>query len=283
MKAYAFDSKTNRMLFRQYVRLKVRAVRKLLEDPYGQKILAGWLKEAFEARKYKDGRLAGTALKLKDLGSLFEQLLSDHVSPSVKKSLIKRIKRELREVNGVFIEIPFEVIRKAPPQVVGDKIMNDLMRLRELLVLGNLKLVYRIASKFNVYEQGLKEDLISAGMVGLLRAIDQFKPNNHTSFSTVATAWIRKEMLKERALQAEVAGVVVSKSKYHEYVKAVSFITNVYEERNECPDVNEVVKGARVSKTVAKQALEAVKEGRPMPQFVPVSSPEEADRFLYPS
>jgi RNA polymerase sigma-B factor len=55
------------------------------------------------------------------------------------------------------------------------------------------KLVSKIASKYSYYSSF--EDLKQVGMIGLLKAVDKYKPNPNTKFSTYATFWIKGEIL----------------------------------------------------------------------------------------
>lgn len=56
------------------------------------------------------------------------------------------------------------------------------------------KLVSKIASKYSNYSSF--EDLKQVGMIGLLKALEKYKVNNNTKFSTYAYMWIRGEILE---------------------------------------------------------------------------------------
>ncbi len=56
------------------------------------------------------------------------------------------------------------------------------------------KLVNSIASKFSYYSNF--EDLKQEGMIGLLKAIQKYQPNDRTKFSTYAVYWIKGEILE---------------------------------------------------------------------------------------
>jgi len=74
-----------------------------------------------------------------------------------------------------------------PHQVDQDKVSI------ELLIQNNLKLVRKIASKYRNYLGNTHtfEDLVSEGVLGLIKAIDKFNPALGYEFSTYATYWIR--------------------------------------------------------------------------------------------
>ncbi len=65
----------------------------------------------------------------------------------------------------------------------------------ERLVLGNLRLVVKIALEYNRHWQDLL-DLIQEGNLGLVQAVKKFDPYRETRFSTYASFWIRAYILK---------------------------------------------------------------------------------------
>ena len=56
------------------------------------------------------------------------------------------------------------------------------------------KLVNKIASTYGNYSNF--EDLKQQGMIGLLKALDNYKPNKDTKFSSYAYIWIKGEILE---------------------------------------------------------------------------------------
>lgn len=72
---------------------------------------------------------------------------------------------------------------------------------RQHLVQANLRLVVNMAKRYvPAHDQEMLLDLIQEGNVGLLKAVDRFKPERKTRFSTYAVYWIRQAIL--RALKA---------------------------------------------------------------------------------
>ena len=67
---------------------------------------------------------------------------------------------------------------------------------RERLVSGNLRFVVRMAKSITK-DISRVQQLVSAGNVGLLLAIDKFDVDQETRFLTYAAHWIRKEMFDE--------------------------------------------------------------------------------------
>ena len=68
---------------------------------------------------------------------------------------------------------------------------------RESLVLDNQRLVYHMFDKLSKNQITIthKEDIISEGMVGLVKAANKFDPDKGVKFSTFAGSCIRNEML----------------------------------------------------------------------------------------
>jgi len=72
---------------------------------------------------------------------------------------------------------------------------------RQLLMKANLRLVVSIAKQYAAaQDQDMLLDFIQEGNIGLMRAVDRFKPEFKTRFSTYGVYWIRQAIL--RALKA---------------------------------------------------------------------------------
>jgi len=66
---------------------------------------------------------------------------------------------------------------------------------REHLIKANIRLVVNIAKKYRRYSSSFL-DLIQAGNEGLIRAVDKFDYSKGNRFSTYATWWIRRSVLR---------------------------------------------------------------------------------------
>ncbi len=64
---------------------------------------------------------------------------------------------------------------------------------RGLLIKHNLRLIVHIAKKY--MQSAESEDLISVGSIGLIKAIDSYKPNKGSTISTYASRCIENEIL----------------------------------------------------------------------------------------
>ena len=72
---------------------------------------------------------------------------------------------------------------------------------RDRLVLGNLGLVMRIASEYEGLGLCLS-DLISEGNLGLMRALELYRPTEAVPFQVYASVWIRQHMRRALTRQA---------------------------------------------------------------------------------
>lgn len=68
---------------------------------------------------------------------------------------------------------------------------------RGKLIKSNLRLVIYVAKKYRYKHEKSYGDLIGAGNIGLIRAVDKFDVQKKCRLSTYAIWWIRQEILKE--------------------------------------------------------------------------------------
>ena len=74
-----------------------------------------------------------------------------------------------------------------------EKFQQGDMKAKEILIHHNLRLVAHIVKKYNGSEEA--DDLISAGSLGLIKAINTYKTGHGTQFSTYAAKCIENEIL----------------------------------------------------------------------------------------
>lgn len=74
-----------------------------------------------------------------------------------------------------------------------EKFQNGDMKAKEILIHHNLRLVAHIVKKYSGTEEA--DDLISAGSLGLIKAINTYKLGHNTQFSTYAAICIENEIL----------------------------------------------------------------------------------------
>lgn len=75
-----------------------------------------------------------------------------------------------------------------------DKLSSGDLSVKEVLIERNLRLVVYIARKFENTGIGV-EDLISIGTIGLIKAVNTFKPDKNIKLATYASRCIENEIL----------------------------------------------------------------------------------------
>lgn len=63
---------------------------------------------------------------------------------------------------------------------------------RDRFVAANIRLVYHVLQRYTTMVRGCEDDVVQAGMLGLLRAVERFDPTKGYRFSTYAYWWIRQ-------------------------------------------------------------------------------------------
>jgi len=88
-----------------------------------------------------------------------------------------------------------------PPPLSREEEQNVIARMaegdnsvREILITHNLRLVVYIAKKFESANAGV-EDLISIGTIGLIKAVNTFKPEKNIKLATYSSRCIENEIL----------------------------------------------------------------------------------------
>jgi len=107
---------------------------------------------------------------------------------------------------GYAQEVPssyWDTLRKMPllspceEKELAQRVTHGDREARDKMIKSNLRLVRWVASKY--INRGLPIfDLIQEGNIGLIKAVEHFKPNRGIRFSTYATLWVKRSI--ERAL-----------------------------------------------------------------------------------
>ena len=89
-----------------------------------------------------------------------------------------------------------------------DALTRGQPQARDLLITHNLRLVVYIAKKFETPTAGI-EDMISIGTIGLIKAVNTFRPDKGIKLATYAARCIENEILMyfrgQKKLQGEVS------------------------------------------------------------------------------
>lgn len=93
-----------------------------------------------------------------------------------------------------------------------ERLANGDSEARDILIERNLRLVAHVIKKYYTSPQE-QEDLISIGSIGLIKAINTYKPNKGTRLATYAARCIENEILMHfRAVKKTAAEVSLSDS-----------------------------------------------------------------------
>ena len=85
-------------------------------------------------------------------------------------------------------------LNKEEEKKAFELLKTDPKKARELLIVHNLRLVVYIARKFENSGVGI-EDLISIGTIGLIKAVNTFRPSKNIKLATYASRCIENEIL----------------------------------------------------------------------------------------
>lgn len=114
------------------------------------------------------------------------------------KNLYRKLLLKYAKSNSVYyINGP----EKLPPPLsaeeeskILEKYDGEDQRVKDILVTHNLRLVVYIAKKFDTHASNI-EDLISIGTIGLIKAVNTFRPDKNIKLATYASRCIENEIL----------------------------------------------------------------------------------------
>lgn len=127
---------------------------------------------------------------------------------------------------------------------------------REELINGNLRLVLSIVQRFNTRGEN-PDDLFQIGVVGLIKAIDNFDVNLDVQMSTYCVPMIIGEI---RRYLRDNNIVRVSRSIRDLAYKVLQSKEKLLKETNKEPTVEEIAKDIGVSKEEVAQSLDAIQD-----------------------
>jgi RNA polymerase sporulation-specific sigma factor len=96
-------------------------------------------------------------------------------------------------VSGSTASFPKPLTKKQEKEYF-DRMANGDMGARDVLIQRNLRLVAHIAKKYSVSPADA-DDIISVGTMGLIKAVDSFRPECGTRFATYAVRCLQNEIL----------------------------------------------------------------------------------------
>lgn len=137
---------------------------------------------------------------------------------------------------------------------------------RDKLIEGNLRLVLSVVQRFANRNENM-DDLFQVGVIGLIKAIDNFNLDLDVRFSTYAVPMCIGEI---RRYLRDDAPVRVSRSMRDTAYKAMQIKERLTNENGREPGVEEIAKELKMKKSDVVLALEAIVE--PLSLYEPVFS-----------
>ena len=110
-------------------------------------------------------------------------------------SLIAILLAKLSLITGSYsINVFKEPLSREEEKQAIKEMLNGSITARNKLIEHNLRLVAHIVKKFDVKNKDT-DDLIGIGTIGLIKAIDSYKPDKNTKITTYAARCIQNEIL----------------------------------------------------------------------------------------
>lgn len=169
------------------------------------------------------------------------------------------------EISGVNTA-KLKVLKEPEKTELLKKIKEGDMKAREELINGNLRLVLSVIQRFNGRGEN-PDDLFQVGVIGLIKAIDNFDLNLKVKFSTYAVPMIIGEV---RRYLRDSGTMRISRSLRDLAYKAMQVRERIINETSAEPTIEAIAKELEVKKEEVVMALEAVSD--PISLYEPVFS-----------
>ncbi|MBE3551119.1 MAG: RNA polymerase sporulation specific sigma factor SigG [Brockia lithotrophica] len=167
------------------------------------------------------------------------------------------------EITGVDTsQLP--VLTNAEMQEFFRRMQEGDLEARERLIYGNLRLVLSVVQRFSHRGENM-DDLFQVGVVGLIKAIDNFDLSHGVRFSTYAVPMIVGEI---RRYLRDNGALRVSRSLRDIAYRALNVRDRLLGERSIEPTVDEIAAELSLSREEVILALEAIQE--PVSLFEPI-------------
>ena len=115
---------------------------------------------------------------------------------------MESIKAYLKDIHKIPLLTPKEELELARRVKRGDK------EARKKMIRSNLRLVINLAKRYSNLGVSFM-DLIEEGNIGLMKAVDKFKPSKGYRFSTYAAWWIKQSVLRSIIDQGKMIRIPV--------------------------------------------------------------------------
>lgn len=174
-------------------------------------------------------------------------------------------------------------VNTANINVLSNDEMKELLKryrdgeknLKDELVTGNLKLVLSILKRFSKREENM-DDMFQVGVIGLIKAIDNFDPSFNVMFSTYAVPMIEGEV--KRYLR-DNSSIRVSRSLKDLAYKIMKFKDSYIANNGLTPSNDVIAKQLEVTEYDIINAMDAMRE--PISMFEPIYNDGGDTIYLY--
>ena len=140
---------------------------------------------------------------------------------------VKHVKPEDNVISSQYLKYlkKYPLLTKEQEYALALKIGEGDEQARDLMIKSNLGLVISVAKKF--LGRGLSfDDLIMEGNIGLIKAVERFKPKKGFRFSTYAIWWIRQTIERGILNSGRVVRLPIHISEnLYKYTRAVKEVT----------------------------------------------------------
>ncbi|HBH95662.1 MAG TPA: RNA polymerase sporulation sigma factor SigG [Ruminococcaceae bacterium] len=169
------------------------------------------------------------------------------------------------EISGVNTA-KLKVLKESEKTELLKRIKEGDMKAREELINGNLRLVLSVIQRFNGRGEN-PDDLFQVGVIGLIKAIDNFNMDLQVRFSTYAVPMIIGEV---RRYLRDSGTMRISRSLRDLAYKSMQVRERIINETSAEPTIEEIAKELEVKREEVVMALEAVSD--PISLYEPVFS-----------
>lgn len=175
-------------------------------------------------------------------------------------------KVEICGVNTSQLKLLKESEKRELLNIIKNGSPAEKKKARDKMINGNLRLVLSVIQRFTNRGEN-PDDLFQVGVIGLIKAIDNFNPTLDVRFSTYGVPMIIGEI---RRFLRDNNSVRVSRSMRDTAYRAMQIKEQLTNKNNREPTVEEIAKNMEMPKEQVVLALEAIVE--PVSLYEPVFS-----------
>ena len=157
------------------------------------------------------------------------------------------------------------LLKQQEKEALFVRIKDGDMEAREEFIKGNLRLVLSVIKRFSSSNENV-DDLFQIGCIGLIKAIDNFKPELNYQFSTYAVPMVAGEL--RRYLRDNSNSIRVSRSLRDIAYKAIYAKEDYMKKHSKEPTVSEIAEMIEIPEEEVVLAMDAIQS--PVSLYEPV-------------